>query len=65
MTRASGGRCTPTAFSATRLTLDNYGHLFDDDLDGVTDRVGAGFRAAAAKCGQNVGKRPDLRVVGA
>ncbi|MEC3952513.1 site-specific integrase [Nocardia sp. CDC153] len=45
------------------MTLDNYGHLFDDDLDGVADRMGAGFRAAAAKCGQNVGTRPDLRVV--
>lgn len=54
--------------SAT-MTLDNYGHLFDDDLDGVADRMGAGFRIAAAnaaaRCGQNVGKRPNLRVVGA
>ena len=50
--------------SAT-MTLDNYGHLFDDDLDGVADRMGAGFRVAAAKCAQNVPPRPDLRVVGA
>ncbi|WP_131817109.1 tyrosine-type recombinase/integrase [Nocardia salmonicida] len=35
--------------SAT-MTLDNYGHLFDDDLDGVADRMSAGFRAAAARC---------------
>ncbi|MFI6366045.1 tyrosine-type recombinase/integrase [Nocardia sp. NPDC050630] len=47
------------------MTLDNYGHLFDDDLDGVADRMGVGFRAAAARCGQNVGTRPDLRVVSA
>ncbi|MEU6184535.1 tyrosine-type recombinase/integrase [Nocardia sp. NPDC047038] len=50
--------------SAT-MTLDNYGHLFDDDLDGVADRMGAGFRDAAARCAQNVPTRPDLRVVGA
>lgn len=49
--------------SAT-MTLDNYGHLFDDDLDGVADRMGAGFRAAATRCAQNVPTRPDLRVVG-
>lgn len=50
--------------SAT-MTLDNYGHLFDDDLDGVADRMGAAFRAAAARCAQNVPTRPDLRAVGA
>lgn len=50
--------------SAT-MTLDNYGHLFDDDLDGVADRMGAGFRSATARCAQNVPTRPDLRVVGA
>ncbi|MFE3360668.1 tyrosine-type recombinase/integrase, partial [Streptomyces californicus] len=50
--------------SAT-MTLDNYGHLFDDDLDGVADRMGAGLRAAAGRCAQNVPNRPDLRVVGA
>lgn len=50
--------------SAT-MTLDNYGHLFDDDLDGVADRMGAGFRAAAsARCAQNVPTRPHLRAVG-
>lgn len=37
------------------MTLDNYGHLFEDDLDDVADRMGEGFRAAAAQCGQNVG----------
>ncbi|WP_258081183.1 tyrosine-type recombinase/integrase [Nocardia nova] len=47
------------------MTLDNYGHLFEDDLDGVAVRMGAGLRAAAAECGQNVGIRPDLRLVGA
>lgn len=47
------------------MTLDNYGHLFDDDLDHVADRMGAGLRTAAAECGQNVGTRPDLRVVSA
>ncbi|WP_067566358.1 site-specific integrase [Nocardia acidivorans] len=49
--------------SAT-MTLDNYGHLFEDDLDGVADRMSVGITLAAAKCGQNVGTRPDLRVVG-
>lgn len=49
--------------SAT-MTLDNYGHLFDDDLDGVADRMSAEFRAAAARCAQNVPTRPDLRAVG-
>ncbi|MBF6269783.1 tyrosine-type recombinase/integrase [Nocardia farcinica] len=46
------------------MTLDNYGHLFDDDLDGVADRMGKGLRAAKDRA-QNVPKRPDLRVVGA
>jgi len=49
--------------SAT-MTLDNYGHLFDDDLDGVAVRTGTGLRDAAARCAQNMPKRPDLRVVG-
>ncbi|MGS2805964.1 tyrosine-type recombinase/integrase [Nocardia sp. MW-W600-9] len=48
--------------SAT-MTLDNYGHLFDDDLDGVADRMGAGFRGAASRRGQNVVTAPELRVV--
>ncbi|MRH88049.1 tyrosine-type recombinase/integrase [Nocardia sp. SYP-A9097] len=47
------------------MTLDNYGHLFEDDLDNVADRMGDGFRAAAARCGQNVGTPPKLRLVGA
>jgi hypothetical protein len=53
--------------SAT-MTLDNYGHPFGD-LDDVADRMGPGFRPAAAnaavRCGQNVGTRPHLRVLGA
>ncbi|MFF7944845.1 hypothetical protein ACFZC5_34585 [Nocardia gamkensis] len=53
--------------SAT-MTLDNYGHPFDD-LDDVADRMGPGFRPAAANAagrwGQNVGTRPRLRVLGA
>ncbi|QDH85072.1 tyrosine integrase [Gordonia phage Dardanus] len=39
------------------MTLDLYGHLFDDDLDQIADRMGAELRAA--KCAQNV---PTLRV---
>lgn len=50
--------------SAT-MTLDNYGHLFEDDLDGVADRMGVGFRDAAARCAQNVPTAPNLRLVGA
>ncbi|MGC5024434.1 tyrosine-type recombinase/integrase [Tsukamurella sp. DT100] len=34
--------------SAT-MTLDTYGHLFDDDLGEVADRMGEGLRAAAAE----------------
>jgi integrase len=41
------------------MTLDNYGHLFEDDLDVVADRMSAGLRAAAAECGQNVGTEGD------
>lgn len=40
------------------MTLDNYGHLFEDDLDDVADRMSEGLRAAAQKCGQNVGTAP-------
>jgi integrase len=47
------------------MTLDNYGHLFDDDLDGVADRMGVGLRAAAARCAQNVPTAPKLRIVSA
>ncbi|MEU1996491.1 hypothetical protein ABZ511_18705 [Nocardia gamkensis] len=47
------------------LTLANCGHPFDD----VADRMGPGFRPAAAnaavRCGQNVGTRPHPRVLGA
>ncbi|SUA72633.1 site-specific tyrosine recombinase XerC [Nocardia otitidiscaviarum] len=50
--------------SAT-MTLDNYGHLFEDDLDEVAGRMGTGFRAAAERCAQNVPTRPKLRVVSA
>ncbi|MEV6255574.1 site-specific integrase [Nocardia sp. NPDC051911] len=41
------------------MTLDNYGHLFEDDLDDVADRMSEGLRAAAQKCGQNVGTAPE------
>lgn len=47
------------------MTLDNYGHLFEDDLDGVAVRMGTGLRAAAERCAQNVPTKPDLRLVGA
>lgn len=46
--------------SAT-MTLDNYGHLFDDDLDGIAERMSAKIQEAADKCGQSVGKRPGTR----
>lgn len=39
------------------MTLDNYGHLFEDDLDGVADRMSASLRAAAVWRGQNVGTK--------
>ncbi|SUE14690.1 integrase [Rhodococcus gordoniae] len=47
--------------SAT-MTLDLYGHLFDDDLDAVATRMGKGLRLAAVngvltECGQNVGTK--------
>ncbi|MGW5374606.1 tyrosine-type recombinase/integrase [Nocardia sp. NPDC003999] len=41
------------------MTLDNYGHLFEDDLDDVADRMSEGLRAAAQKCGQIVGTAPE------
>ncbi len=47
------------------MTLDNYGHLFEDDLDDVAERMGEGLRGAAARCAQNVPTTPNLRVVGA
>ncbi|MGY0501035.1 site-specific integrase [Nocardia sp. FBN12] len=50
--------------SAT-MTLDNYGHLFEDDLDDVAARMGSGLRLAAAGCGQSVGSRPNLTVLSA
>ncbi|MGV9857309.1 tyrosine-type recombinase/integrase [Gordonia sp. NPDC003425] len=40
------------------MTLDLYGHLFDDDLDQIADRMGEAWRAANRA--QNV---PTLRVV--
>ncbi|MFE3443502.1 tyrosine-type recombinase/integrase [Nocardia sp. NPDC059180] len=39
------------------MTLDNYGHLFEDDLDDVADRMGEGLRAAAGV--QNVSTEVD------
>ncbi|GGL09735.1 tyrosine-type recombinase/integrase [Nocardia jinanensis] len=47
------------------MTLDNYGHLFEDDLDDVAERMGGGLRAAALRCAQNVPTPPKLRVVSA
>lgn len=44
--------------SSASLTLDRYGHLFEDELDGVADRLDAHY---SAECGQDVGKA--LRVV--
>lgn len=44
--------------SSASLTLDRYGHLFEDELDGVADRLDAHY---TAECGQNVGK--TLRAV--
>ncbi|MEU7764346.1 site-specific integrase [Nocardia sp. NPDC049190] len=41
------------------MTLDNYGHLFEDDLDDVAERMSEGLRAASGKCGQNVGTAPE------
>lgn len=38
--------------SSAALTLDRYGHLFDDDLDAVADALGA---LRSGECGQNVG----------
>ena len=38
--------------SSAALTLDRYGHLFDDDLDAVADALGDLRRK---ECGQNVG----------
>ncbi|MFD6357894.1 tyrosine-type recombinase/integrase [Nocardia tengchongensis] len=40
------------------MTLDNYGHLFDDDLDGVADRMSVGLRNAAAAIGQILAIHP-------
>lgn len=36
------------------MTLDQYGRLFDDDLDDVAELMGDGLRRAAG-CGQSVG----------
>lgn len=39
------------------MTLDLYGHLFEDELDTVADRLNAHHRAVTeAECGQGVGK---------
>lgn len=38
--------------ASAALTLDRYGHLFDDDLDTVADALGA---LRLKECGQNVG----------
>ncbi|MGY2059318.1 tyrosine-type recombinase/integrase [Nocardia gipuzkoensis] len=36
--------------SSASLTLDRYGHLFGDELDGVADRLYAHY---SAECGQD------------
>src|SRR5699024_10469359 len=45
--------------SSAALTLDRYGHLFDDDLDAVADALGDLRRK---ECGQNVGTATGWRV---
>ena len=46
--------------SAT-LTLDRYGHLYPDELQGVADRLDLLHDAASEKCAQSV--PTQLRVV--
>jgi hypothetical protein len=43
------------------MTLDIYADLFDEDLDGVADRLDAAIRPAAALCGRL--RMPDWRRV--
>jgi len=33
------------------MTLDTYADLFDEDLDGVADRLDAAIRTTATSCG--------------
>lgn len=44
---------TQLGHKSATLTLDSYGHLFDDDLDAIADRMDRDL--IAAECGQNVG----------
>lgn len=56
--------------SSAALTLDRYGHLFDDDLGMIADRLhdlarpGSDSQDSSGECGQNVGtneKEPPSR----
>jgi integrase len=42
---------------SAEMTLNQYGHLFDSDLDDVAARMGAAMRTATGR-GQNVGTEP-------
>jgi hypothetical protein len=46
-------------YKTATMTPDNYGHLFEDNLDDVTSQMGAALRVAAAECGHNVAKGQD------
>jgi hypothetical protein len=36
--------------ASTSMTLDRYGHLFDDQLDELSERLDAAARRAGADC---------------
>jgi integrase len=40
------------------MTLDRYGHLFDDDLTGVADALGKAFESTAVSLRYNEGGEP-------
>jgi len=40
------------------MTLDQYGHLFPDDLDDVADKMDGPFKGVPKTCP----RRPNLRV---
>jgi len=41
------------------MTLDQYGHLFPDDLDDVADKMDTLVQRVSKRCP----RRPDLRVI--
>jgi hypothetical protein len=41
------------------MTLDQYGHLFPDDLDDVADKMDTLVQGVSKRCP----RRPDLRVI--